>query len=246
MATEIVIYVIAALLGVFGIGALSVKSGDKIAKYIPRNLAVLIGIGGAIFLLLMQFGALTGIGMEPLSSGVPSAQRTERVERTVIDGGPNYQPTATYATKDKFSTTEVSGTSYYKRQGKPASTSALTNVNEGERYTYWMENSSYYVKPEIFTAESGANNIVADAWQNGTVSITGYDTVNRESIADGAYNTSLGANDQANIEFTYQGQSKHSAGPFGGVMVLEYNSTISSVSCSGDQVMKDSPYHVTY
>jgi len=165
---------------------------------------------------------------------------------TIISTGEAYQPTASYSAKDKYSTTAVSGTSYYKVGNLPATTTAKTNVKSGETYTYWVENGTYYVKPVIFTAHEGANDIVADAWQNGSVTITGYDLVNHETITGGAYNTSMGANDQANIQFTYQGTAKQSAGPFGGVMALEYNSTISSVLCTGDQITEDNPYHVTY
>ena len=56
----------------------------------------------------------------------------------------------------------------------------------------------------------------------------------------------MGANKQANIEVTYQGTNKRSAAPFGGVMVLEYNSTITSVSCTGEDLVSSNPYQVTY
>jgi len=158
----------------------------------------------------------------------------------------NYQPTASYATKDKFSTTAVSGTAYYKVNDLPATTTAKTNVKSGERYTYWVSNDSYYVEPVVFIAEPGVNDIVADAWENASATITGYDVVNHETITNGAYNTSMGANDQANIQITYQGTAKKSAGPFGGVMVVEYNSTISSVTCTGDYLLPENPYHLTY
>ena len=66
-------------------------------------------------------------------------------------------------------------------------------------------------------------------------------------MSNGANNISMGANDQANVEITYQGTSKKSASPFGGIMVIEKNSTITTVTCTGDDLIKGtSPYHITY
>jgi len=76
--------------------------------------------------------------------------------------------------------------------------------------------------------------------------VTIYDTVNRKDVTTGITNTSMGANAQANIEITYQGTAKKSAGPFGGVLVTEYNTTMSSVTCTGDSLLDSNPYHLTY
>lgn len=165
----------------------------------------------------------------------------------VVGGGSNYQPTASYTTVDKYSaSTSVSGTSYYKVDGDSAKTTAYTNVNVGDDITYWVSNSTYWVQPVTKTATQGVNTFEAKAYQNGSASITVYDTINRATMSDGAYNTSLGANDQANFEITYQGTSEYSATPFGGVMVIESNSTIASLTCSGDSLLNDNPYHLTY
>jgi hypothetical protein len=161
-------------------------------------------------------------------------------------GGATYQPTASYSARDKYSTTSVSGTSYYKVNGNSATTTAYTNVNVGDQITYWVENTSYWVKPVTKNAGAGVNPFEALGWSNSTATVTLYDSVNRQSVTDGAYNTSMGANDQANIEITYQGTAEGSAGPFGGKMVIEMNSTISSVICNGDVLMPNDNYHLTY
>lgn len=161
-------------------------------------------------------------------------------------GGATYQPTASYSARDKYSTTSVSGTAYYKVNGNSATTTAYTNVNVGDQITYWMSNTTYWVKPVTKTAGAGVNPFEALGWANSSATVTLYDSVNRQSVTDGAYNTSLGANDQANIEITYQGTAEGSAGPFGGKMVIEMNSTISSVICTGDVLMSNDPYHLTY
>jgi len=161
-------------------------------------------------------------------------------------GGATYQPTASYTAKDKYSTTVISGTSYYKVGSDSATTTARTNVNVGDSITYWIDNSSYWVKPATKTAGAGVNTIEALGLSNSTATVTLYDPVNKESTSDGAYNTSLGANDVAKIEITYMGSAEASAGPFGGVMVVEANATISKVSCTGEDLLTSNPYHVTY
>lgn len=161
-------------------------------------------------------------------------------------GGATYQPTASYSARDKYSTTSITGTSYYKVNGDSATTTVKTNVNVGDGITYWVSNTSYWVKPLTKSAGAGVTPYEVLGWSNSTATVTLYDLVNRESVTDGAYNTSLGANDQGNIEITYQGTSEGSAGPFGGKMVVEMNSTISSVTCTGEDLVSSDPYHLTY
>lgn len=165
-------------------------------------------------------------------------------------GGANYQPTATYTTKDLFSTDVITGTAYYKVGSASATTTAQSNVNAGDSITYWLSNSTTYVKPVTQTAHSGVNPFEAFGYKNASATITLYDTVNRQDVTGSGeyapYNTSMGANDLANIEVTYQGTADYSATPFGGVMIVEYNSTIAKVSATGDVLLKDNPYHVTW
>jgi uncharacterized membrane protein YwzB len=161
-------------------------------------------------------------------------------------GGANYQPTASYSARDKFSTTSISGTSYYKVNGNSATTTAYTNTNVGDAITYWVSNTTYWVQPITKTAQAGVTPYEALGFANSSATITLFDTVNRQSTTDGVYNTSMGANDQANIEITYTGTAKGSAGPFGGIMVVETNSTLASITCTGSDLMNDNPYHLTY
>lgn len=169
----------------------------------------------------------------------------------VGDGGGNdgcqYSPTLSVSAKDKFASTMVSGTPYYKTNGLPATTTVVTSINKDETYKYWMSNTStYYVEPVTKTAGCGVTTLVATGWANGSVSVSGYDLVNRQATTSGVYNTSMGANDQANEEFTYQGSSKQSGMPFGGVMVVEYNATIASATCTGVDISEANDFHVTY
>lgn len=223
-----------------------------------KTLSLILGLALIAYALVgagAQFGwydlGETG-GKIFLSASVPSAVVNGGDVNTNTNTGSGsgvttYQPTASYTTFDKYaSTTTVSGTSYYKVGSNKATTTAQTNVNKGDQITYWVDNSTYWVKPAVETAGAGVTSIEAEAYANGTATITLYDTVNRQSSDSGTYNTSMGANKQANEELTYQGTAKQSASPFGGVMIVEYNSTISSVTCTGDDLLNSNPYHVTY
>jgi len=220
-------------------------------KGFAKTFSIIVGV---VFLAYGVVGVIGQLGVPLggadtffLSGAVVSPGATGGEDQSSGDGDVvTFQPTGTYTTKDKYSTTTVSGTSYYKRGSNSATTTAQTNLNKGEKVSYWVDNATYWVKPDIRTAGKGVTTFEADAWSNSTATITLYDTVNRQATTNGAYNTSLGANADASIEITYDGTAKGSAGPFGGVMVFEYNSTISSVICTGDVLLNTNPYHVTY
>ena len=156
----------------------------------------------------------------------------------------------TYAAKDNYSANAITGTSYYQAAGLPATTTAITNVQPNVQYTYWVNNATnWYVTPVTFSAQTGSQNVVAIGYANGSGSITGYDTNNHQTTTSGAYNTTLGANGNAYEQFTYTGTAKQSSGPFGGLMVLEYNNTLSQVTCSGNDILpagSANPYHLVY
>jgi len=254
-----------AIIGVFMLVAVYNKSFK--AKGAMRNMFMFFGI------VLLAYGLVgTGaqLGMYPipgavggffLSAGVASGNGNDVVGDiqcpagttlqngicvSTAGGGATYQPTASYSARDKYSTTSVSGTSYYKVGSNSATTTAYSNVNVGDSITYWVSNTSYWIKPVVKTAGAGVNPFEALGWANSSASVSLYDSVGRASADSGDSNISMGANDQANVEITYQGTSEGSAGPFGGKMVIEMNSTISSVTCTGDALTSSDPYHLTY
>ena len=265
-AGSITILLAMAMIGVFMLVAVYQKSFK--AKGAMRNIfmiagVVLVGYG------LVGTGAQLGMYEFPeavggffLTAGVPSTGNGNGVQGEIVcpagttlqngvcvsvaGGGATYQPTASYSARDKYSTTSISGTSYYKINSNSATTTAYSNTNVGDGITYWIDNSSYWVKPVVKTAGAGVTPFEALGWANSSASLSLYDSVNRQANSAGSYNTSLGANDQANVEITYQGTSEGSAGPFGGKMVIEMNATISSVSCTGDDLTTSDPYHLTY
>ena len=201
------------------------------------------GTVGGFFMTTAIPGGVSGDG--PISCP-PGTVLQNGVCVSTTGGGATYQPTASYSARDKYSTTSIGGTSYYKVNGNSATTTAYTNTNIGDGITYWKSNSSYWVKPVTLTAGQGVTIFEALGWSNSSATVSLYDSVGRASATDGASNISMGANDQANIEITYQGTSEGSAGPFGGILVIEMNSTISSITCTGDVLLSSNPYHLTY
>ena len=231
-------------------GLLLVVIGQAVTKKTtPRKTLTWIGVIG-LLLGVIAFASPTTLPFlqNEISFG------TLAVAGTGASGGAGgvvttYQPTGAYSAKDKFATTTVSGTSYYKIGDKAASTTAASNLNVGDVVTYWVDNSSagyYWVKPITLTAGPSVTRFEAQAWKNGTATVTGYDLVGRATSSSGVSNISMAANKIANVEISYQGTAKSSAMPFGGVMVVEYNSTISSVTCTGDDLLAVNPFHLTY
>lgn len=203
--------------------------------------------------IVAVLGTLYGTGNLGTLSVGPINVSTTTTGNGVQAPGPSgstagYQPTATYAAVDKFSTSPITGTSYYKADGQKATTTALTNVNPGVSYTYWVDNGSgkNFVKPATFTATDGSNNIVATGYQYAAPTITAYDNNAGVAIGSATHNVTLTANGQANIDLKYQGTAKKSGAPFGGVMVIEYNSSISSVTASSPYIMSSNPYTLVY
>jgi len=219
-----------------------------------KTFAIIFGLMLVIYAGIGTLGQLGAINLGDkagayfLSAGIisPGTGGTGNGGTGGTGGGATYQPTATYSTQDKYSTTSIAGTSYYKSGNNPAGTTALTNTDSSVSYTYWISNSTYWVKPIVFQGGGTKDIVNKESWNNASATVTLYDTVNRQSNSAGTYNTSMGANDQANIEITYQGTAKKSAGPFGGLMVVEYNSTLSSVTCTGNELLDSNPYHLTY
>lgn len=192
--------------------------------------------GATMAMVAIAIAAVVIAGMLVYTNFGPTTQ-TALGGSTSGGTNPAVNPTATYSTKDKFSTSIISGTSYYANDGLPATTSVISNVNPGVKYTYWVDNASTYVKPLVFTASTLNNNIVnQEALLNGTATTSLYDTDNRQTVTNGVYNTSVGIGGVANIEISYQGVAKKSFMPFGGVMIVEKNNSFNvngGVVCSG-------------
>jgi hypothetical protein len=255
-APSVLALIVGLVIGVFG--ALSKKSGKRKTLFwfaFPLAsigvIAMLMGASLPVGLQFLNTPLWTGFGKTATIGGTTITYSTTPSSGISSTSQCPYQPTATYSAKDKFSSTIISGgTAYYKSNGQPATTTAITNINKGTQYVYWYSNATTFVKPKVLTADCGANDVVADAWQNATVTITIYDAVGNRDVTNGAGTTNItfGANAQANVKVTYQGTAKKSAMPFGGLMVVEYNSTISDVTCTGSVLKSGNPsnFHLTF
>jgi len=165
----------------------------------------------------------------------------------------SFATSATYAVKDMFSSTMVSsGTSYYKINNLAATTTAQTNINKNDQITYWVDNTTTWVIPKAQTAGDGVTYVEAIGLPNKTATVTIYDQIGRVDVTGNSFagvnevNVSLGANAVANVEVSYQGPAKGSAGPFGGIFSLEYNNTISSTTCTSPYITDDHDYQLTW
>lgn len=184
-------------------------------------LLVLIGIGGWFFLS---------------QSEGPSAQQAVGQEPTVTGAGCEAQqcfqnPTYTYSAVDAFTSSALTGTDRIKINGKAPVTS-LANPQKCAELEYWLENTSYFVKPVgVNQVACGANQVEAEGTVNGTISLTAYDQFTQ--IASATHNVTLGANGLKNIDITWEGEAEKANMPFGGCMVIEYPTTISTITPSG-------------
>jgi hypothetical protein len=265
MDSRLILSIALALIGVvmmIAVAKKSFKSNGTLKTVFAIFGVLLIGYGAVSAGANLEWYSLGGASQFFLSAGVPSDGGQIQCPQGYIltdgkcvqtggngnDGVITYQPTATYGGTNKFdSTTSISGTSYYKVGTNKATTTAQTNVNQGDQIMYWIDNSSYYIKPVVDTAGPGVTPFNAEGYANSSATVTLYDKLNKQLVTDGAYNTTLSANGKANVEITYQGTAKGSAGPFGGLMVLEQNSSISAVTCTGDDLLENDPgYHLTY
>lgn len=236
--------------------------GDKMKPKSRKKSGIIFGFIGVVALIVLLAGASLPAELkvlnDPLWGGlgktatigttniIYSATGTSGSGTTPLAGTCPVQETASYTAKDKFSSSVIGGTSYYKTNGLPATTSATTNLNRGTQYTYWVSNTTSYVTPKVLTADCGVNTFVADVYQNASATVSGYDTVNSKATNNGEYNISMSANAQGNLRITYQGTAKKSAMPFGGLMVFDYNNTIASITCTGDVLLGSNPFHLTY
>jgi hypothetical protein len=167
-----------------------------------------------------------------------------------VDSQCSFQPAITYAGYDAYASgTAVKGTNQIKVDGKtPVTTYA--NGGAGQNIEYWLSNSSWHCKPASESVPCNPLTIQNKCYGNGTATVTLYDTTYTEisSAAAGANNLSLATSSTANAIVKYIGTALKSNAPFGGLMVVEFPNTISSVTVSGagNIVAGNNGYTLTY
>lgn len=209
---------------------------NKQGKALPTWLIVVI-VGVAAYLLLTS-GILT-----------PKAPVTPPTGGTGNAGGSEWNPAATYATVDKYNSSNITGTVYAQIDGLPATGVLPANVNPDTEYKYWISADNYLIRPLVQKGTTGNNAFVnREAYCPSTISLTAYDVTGKAAVAVASHNVSGVANGVQNVEFDYQPVYGRSNVPFGGVFVIEMNNTITSVQCTGTGVVSAGTgnFHLTY
>lgn len=196
-----------------------------------------------LIVIIVIVGVVVAMNYLPKTSTPPATTDTNQANVC------QYQPTGQWSAKDQFSSqtlAKTAGTSYYKQDGLQYTASEPTGLNKGIKYSYWLSNTTYFVQPIEVTADCGNNVVVAKAWQNGTTSISLKDSLTGYITTSGAYAIPMGANAQANVQIIVQGTAKKSGAPFGGVMIIERNATLASVTCTGPGISAGlGNFHIT-
>lgn len=251
--TNIIIYIIAAVLGIAGIAAWSRK--EKKVAGINKALVGIIGVGLAVGLVAMQMGYLTGIGLSPLAAGVPGVPVTPTVQLTPTGICAVEDTTVTLSATDKATTTATGGSHKYRVNGAPALTvsdAGTLTASPGDTLSImWFNNSArgaYFsdISTEVVPC-AGTKTFSKELIANGTLTINVFneegnqiDTVGEnETVAAGEVVTL-----DANIKGTYQKGLAH-----GGIMVVEWNNTRFDdviISLGGVEVSVPRVYSITY
>lgn len=233
MDTNIIMWIIAIVLALIGIGAWTVK-GKKVANFIPKWLAVFVGVGGAIFIIVMQMGYLATYGIPALTSvplavtpGVPS-QITPSGICAVED------TTVTLSASNAYTSGATGGYHRYRINGAPAlviADAGTLTASPGDQLQILWYNASYSgvanpyysdVSTEVVPC-SGTKTFTKALYQNGTITIQVF---NEEgNLIDNANeNETVSAGDIVTLKGEIKGTYQRGL-PWGGVLIAEYNAT---------------------
>jgi len=242
---------VALVLLILGLGLVVIGILQK-KKAKTRQVLVWIGaVGIVIYVLSLVIVGLPLVGTVIYSSalGIPGTTLTVGGEGAGNGGTPyqGYQPTASYSTVNHFNATVITGTSYYKAGSQKATTTQILNTDPNVQYQYWVSATGQYVIPISFTGSGTKTVVNTNAYQNGSITINGYDLIADKAITSGIANASLGTG-TAKIKFTVLGSALTTGIPFGGVLVVEANNTISQINCFGDGIsaVSGSKYQLTW
>lgn len=202
---------------------------NKKGKMNGTKIGIFIGVF-AIIAILGMVSYATFFGKSQSATG-----QVNTPSGTQVSPGGFIAPAYTYSAYDAFSTTAIGGTDQIKLNGNKPVTS-LASPTAGQALTYWKSNTSYMCEvagPE--TVQYGPQSVQTTCYANGTTTLAVYDKVGRVTLTNGggANNITIGANGNANLEFSYQANAKQSNFPFGGCVAVDYPTTMSSFSVSG-------------
>lgn len=198
--------------------------GKKLTSntWVMLGLVVLVG-----FLVYMLVGG--NVPQTIGGSGTPVNNNAVSTENNDI--ACPYAQAYTYSAVNKFSTTAVVGTNYIKAADKKP-VSSLSAPEVGSPMEYWISNASFFCDKVSEQAECGTHQIQTQCWTNSSLTLTAYDEYT--AIESATHNLTMGANDVKNVRLTWQGEAKEAVMPFGGCACVEYPTTISTVTASGE------------
>lgn len=233
MEGSIILWIVAAVLAVFGIIAIAkpAKSDTKkVMNWVGAFALVL-----ALFFGVWQWGLLAGIGLSPLApidTGIPQIPQLSIAQQpsgsTPIIGCAVEDTTVTLSATDKFTSAAAGTTHRYKINGNPAltvSNAGTFTASPGDSISILWGNesdTSYFgdISNEIVPCK-GTITFTKQLYANGSVSLTVY-TEGGDVIDGETYNETLGAGDVANLKIELRA-SNEKGFPHGGVLSLEVN-----------------------
>jgi hypothetical protein len=163
--------------------------------------------------------------------------------------GCNFASTLASNARDIFNKgTTLTGTKYFKVGNGQYTTTAYTSGNAGDVVSYWLSNSTHYCTPATITKTCGSQDIWNDCTINASVTLTAYDGFTTLTAGTGgATNITIAANGVGNVLIRYQGTAQKSAAPYGGVMVVEVDDAITTVTANGAGITDGTgSFHLTY
>lgn len=251
---------------IFLIGSAKVKGRSKVAN-MPKFFAVLLFSVVLIFGLVLVYQA-NGLAFMKLSpagfsvagviggnnSGVPicSYGGTYPNCNPAPTGQCPYAPSATYSGVEYYTSATLTGTSEYQLEGNRMTTTAISNTPENSMITYWINNGTEYVTPltkRVICQVGQPFQVTGIANATTTAMPTVWDTKAHATVTPSGTNTTIGTGGSNGFEISYTGISQKALMPYGGLLVVEYNSTAfasEKVEVSGNDITANSgKFHIT-
>lgn len=239
------IYIIGAIFGIFGFYVFgNFKQSERIARIAKRNTVGTVAILVGAFLILGQVGALSGLGVAPFFAGGTTQPEQPSDGTDDTDNGQDVSGACSAGNQIEDTTLQIQGIDqdtgsatggnheYRVNDGTTNSISdgGTDTVSPGDQVdVLWMggNSSSDYLGDVTSTTVpcQGTFNLNKQLYKNGSVDLKVYDSSN-DDLADGSTaNQSIAQDGVYSLRTTLTGSSG-TGDPHGGVVVVEYNSSI--------------------
>ncbi len=205
---------------------------EKKIMGIRKGILGIIFVGITVFLITMQSGYLTDLGISPLASGVGVMTIGDSEPTTIDVTGCDLgtKTTVTLSAVDKYTTQAVGGYHRYKINGAPAvelADKGTFTASPGDKITILWNNETstgyYSVVGNYEVPCTGAKTFYVDAVNNGTLSSSLKDS-DDDTIDGTSNNQSLDAGDVKDVTVKLSGQYQKDF-PYGFDAIVEFNKT---------------------